>query len=117
MSGNPPPAWLNEIFRFGYFSATPPEMIAPAPSDASAPTPNVAAAAPGSRSDGTGMPWMNTAVDSRSHSAQNPSNRGSCSDLPSMLEAISTPARPSLATSGSSAVARSGSCSGIVPRP
>ncbi|HVT69122.1 MAG TPA: hypothetical protein VHF26_15330 [Trebonia sp.] len=116
-SGNPPPAWLKEILRFGYFSATPPVMIAAAPRVASAPTPNVAAAGPGSRSDGTGMPWMNTALPSRSASAQKPSSRGSCSDTPLMLEAISTPSRPSLATSASSAVPRSGSCSGIVPRP
>src|ERR1700685_4133033 len=62
--GNPPPAWLKDIFRSGYFSATPPEMIAAAPSEASAPTPNVAVAAPGTRSDGTGMPWMKTDVPS-----------------------------------------------------
>ena len=60
---------------------------------------------------------MKTAVPSRSHSAQNPSNWASCSDAPLMFEAISTPARPSLPSSVSSAVARSGSCSGIVPSP
>jgi hypothetical protein len=116
-SGNPPPAWLNEIFSAGYFSATPPVMIAAAPSVASAPTPNVAVAGPGSRSDGTGMPCTKTAEPSRSASAQNPSNWGSCSDLPLMFEAISTPSSPALATSVSSAAARSGSCSGTVPRP
>src|ERR1700685_1683690 len=63
--GNPPPAWLKDIFRLGCFSATPPEMIAAAPSEASAPTPNVAAAAPGTRSDGAGRAWMEAAGPGR----------------------------------------------------
>ena len=75
-------------------------MIAAAASAPSAPTPNVATAGPGSRSLGAGRPWMKIALPSRSHSAKNPSNRGSCSDMPLMLDAISTPASAGLGDLG-----------------
>ena len=117
ISANPPAAWENEIRRSGYLLATPPETIAVAARAPSAPTPNVAVAGPGIRSVGAGMPCTNTAADRRCASAQKPSKRGSCSEVPLMLEAISTPARPCFATSVSSAAAMSGSCIGTVPRP
>jgi hypothetical protein len=117
ISGNPPAAWLNASRSDGYFSATPPVMIAAAASDPSTPTPKVATAGPGSRSEGAGIACTNTAIPSRSASAKNPRNRGSASDAPATLDAISTPASPRSATAASSPAARSGSCSGTVPRP
>ena len=117
MSGNPPAAWLNASRSDGYLSATPPVMIAAAASDPSIPTPNVATAGPGNRSEGAGIACTKTAIPSRSASAKNPRNRGSASDTPATLDPISTPARPRPATEASSPAARSGSCSGTVPRP
>ena len=116
-SGNPPAAWLNASRSRGYFSATPPVTRAAAASAPSMPTPNVAAAGPGSRSDAAGTACTKIAVPSRSASAKNSQKRGSPSDTPPTLEAISTPARPAWATSASSPAARSGSCSGTVPSP
>jgi hypothetical protein len=92
--------------------------MAPAASEPSTPTPNVAVAGPGSRPDGTGIACTKIAAPSRSASAKKPPNWESASDKPPTLEAISTPARPNSPTADtSSAVARSGSCIGTVPRP
>jgi hypothetical protein len=71
ISGNPPAAWLNASRSDGYFSATPPVIIAAAASDPSTPTPKVATAGPGSRSEGAGIACTNTAIPSRSASAKN----------------------------------------------
>jgi hypothetical protein len=117
ISGNPPAAWLNASRSDGYFSAIPPMMIAAAASDPSTPTPKVAAAGPGNRSEGAGIACTKTAIPSRSASAKNPPNRRSPSDTPPTLDAISTPASPRPAIPASSPAARSGSCSGTVPRP
>jgi hypothetical protein len=91
--------------------------MAAAASDPSTPTPKVAAAGPGRRSDGTGIAWTKTAIPARSASQKNSRNRGSPSDTPPTLDAISTPASPRPATAESSAAARPGSCSGTVPSP
>jgi hypothetical protein len=117
ISGNPPAAWLNASRKEPNFSATPPVTRAAAASDPSTPTPKVATAGPGNRSEGAGIACTKTAIPSRSASAKNPRNRGSPSDTPATLDAISTPASPRSATKESSAAARSGSCSGTVPRP
>jgi hypothetical protein len=93
-------------------------MIAAAASEPSIPTPNVAVAGPGSRSDGAGIACTKIAAPRRSASAKNPRKRGSLSDTPPTLDAISTPASPNSPTAEpSAAAARSGSCSGTVPRP
>src|ERR1700735_1243707 len=75
-------------------------MIAAAPSEASAPTPNVAAAAPGTRSDGAGRPWMKTAVPSRSHPAPKTPKQGPRSDAPALFWASSQPALAELGQLG-----------------
>ena len=116
-SGNPPAAWLKASRSEPNSSATPPVMMAAAASDPSTPTPNVAVAGPGSRSDGTGIACTKTAMPSRSASEKNSRNRWSPSDTPPTLDAISTPASPRPATAESSAAARPGSCSGTVPSP
>ena len=90
---------------------------AAAASAPSTPTPNVAAATAGSRSDRTGIACTKTGTPNREASAKKSANRGSPSDTPPTLEAISTPARPSSLTPASSAAASAGSCIGTVPSP
>jgi hypothetical protein len=95
----------------------PPVIIDATASIPSMPTTYVPIAEAGSRGVGDGIACTNTASSRRWASVKNARNRSSPIEVPSTLDAISTPCRPWSRIAFSSEAAASGSCIGTMPSP